>query len=94
MCPIQTQHSNQPQQTICNLEETGVVISTEIPFKEAHDRFNRYPENLYLINNMEDIVVFLALPVLNSDNFLNILFLKKKWAIQFIKKSQLKIEDD
>ena len=49
---------------------------------------------IYLINNMEDIVVFLALPVLNSDNFLNILFLKKKWAIQFIKKSQLKIEDD
>ena len=49
---------------------------------------------IYLINNMEDIVVFLALPVLNSDNFLNILFLKKKWAIHFIEKSQLKIEDD
>ena len=28
----------------------------------------QYPENLYLINNVEDIVVFLGLNELNSDN--------------------------
>ena len=28
----------------------------------------QYPENIYLINNVEDIVVFLGLNELNSDN--------------------------
>jgi len=29
----------------------------------------RYPWNRYLINNVKDIVVFLGLEMLNSDNF-------------------------
>ena len=36
--------------------------------KMAMPDSQRYPGNLYLINNMEDIVVFLGLKVFNFDN--------------------------
>ena len=40
-----------------------------------------YPRNLYLINNGEDIVVFLGFKVFNSDNS----------YVTFVEKPQLKI---
>ena len=36
--------------------------------KMTQSDLQRYPWNLYLINNVEDIVIFLGLKVFNSDN--------------------------
>ena len=36
--------------------------------KMAMPDLQRYPGNLYLVTSLEDIVIFLGLKVLNSDN--------------------------
>ena len=44
----------------------GTVISSDPSCKDGNAEFTTVPLNLYLINNVEDIVVF---KVLNFDNF-------------------------
>ena len=46
------------------LKETVNVISSDPPLQDGNARFTTVPWSLYLINNMEDIVVFLGLKVL------------------------------
>ena len=48
-----------------------IVISSDPVWKNANARFTSVFLNLYLINNVEDIVVYLGLKVLNSYNFYN-----------------------
>ena len=50
----------------------------------------RYPWNRYLINNAEDIVVFLGLKVFHSKNS-SMFSCSKKAQVTFVEKSQLKI---
>ena len=45
----------------------------------------RYPWNLYLINDMEDIVVFLGLKLFNSDN-INMFSCSRNAQVTFIEK--------
>ena len=47
------------------------------------------PGNLCLINNVEDVVVFLGLKVLNSENFF--FSCSRNAQVTFVEKTQLKI---
>ena len=76
----------------CSLKGTESVISRDSPWKNGNVRFTiwRYPENLYLINNVEDFV-FLGLKLFNSGNWSYMLSCSRKVQVTFVEKSQLKI---
>ena len=50
----------------------------------------RYPTNLYLINNLEDIDIFLGLKMFNSDNFY-MFSCSRNAQVTLVEKPQLKI---
>ena len=51
------------------VKETVVVIFGKLPFKKrAMYNLQRYPIILYLINNVKDIINFLAHNLINFDN--------------------------
>ena len=56
------------------LKGTVNIISSDPPCNICKARFITVPSiNLYLINDVEDIVVFLCLKVFNSNNYFMIL---------------------
>ena len=57
-----------------SFEETENIISSDPPYEEGYHDSQRYPLIHYLINNTEDIIVFLGCEVFISIN-LNSLFL-------------------
>ena len=49
------------------MEGTVSVITSDPLYKNGNDRFTT--GNIYLINNVEDIIIFLGLKVVITDNF-------------------------
>jgi len=64
-------------------------ISSDPPCKDDNARFTTIPLNLYLINNVEDIVVFLGIKVYNSDHFYQNCFFSKNCSSQFCTKTTI-----
>ena len=71
-----------------SIKWTLSVISSDPQLKMAMSDSQRCPWNLYLINNVENTVVFLDIKVFNSDY----IFLQQKCANYFCKET--KIEDN
>ena len=61
------------------------VSSSDLPCKDGKARFTTVDSwNFYLINNEDDIVIFLGLTMFKSNDFF-------KWFTTFVEKLQLKI---
>ena len=71
---------------------TVSVISSEPPCKDGNARFTMVPlTRVYLISNVEEMVGFLCLKLLNSNNSY-VLSSTRNRQVSFVEKPQLKIK--
>ena len=77
MCPFFVAPNSEPKEPFKNVHFEffslfqNTVTLNDLTFKESLPNSQRYPLIFYLINNEEDIVIFLAWKVINSNNDTN-----------------------